>query len=97
MARYVGLINYTPEGLATIKDAMKRLEANKKAFAAMGVKLIDIYWVMGPYDLVTIFEAGDDETAVQAALAYAMKGTGRGMTLRAFGPAEMKAILSKLP
>ncbi len=63
----------------------------------MGAKLIDFYWVMGQYDMVAIMEAPDDETAAKVALAYGMKGVGRGMTLRAFTPAEMKGIIAKLP
>ena len=97
MARYVVLANYTQEGIAGVKGAIERLEKNAKAFEAMGVKLIDFYWVMGQYDMVGIFEAADDETAAKASLAYGMSGTGRGMTLRAFTPAEMKGILAKLP
>ena len=97
MARYVTLLNYTQEGIKTVKDGLKRLEANKKAFAVMGVKLIDFYWVMGQYDMVAILEAPDDETAVTAALAYGSKGTGRSVTMRAFSPADMKGIVAKLP
>jgi uncharacterized protein with GYD domain len=97
MARYVALMNYTQEGLAGVKGALERLEQNSKGFEAMGAKLIDFYWVMGQYDMVAIMEAPDDETAAKVALAYGMKGTGRGMTLRAFTPAEMKGIIAKLP
>ena len=96
MARYVALMNYTQEGPG-IKGALERLEQNAKGFEAMGAKLIDFYWVMGQYDMVAIMEAPDDETAAKVALAYGMKGVGRGMTLRAFTPAEMKGIIAKLP
>lgn len=97
MARYVVLANYTQEGITGVKGAMERLEANRKAFEAMGVKLIDFYWVMGPHDMVAIMEGPNDETAMLAAIAYGMRGTGRSLTMRAFTPDEMRPILAKLP
>jgi uncharacterized protein with GYD domain len=96
MARYVVLVSYTQEGISGVKGALDRLEANRKAFEAMNVKLIDFYWVMGPHDMVAVLEGPNDETAMLASIAYAMKGTGRALTMRAFSPEEMRPILAKL-
>ncbi|UCE32032.1 MAG: GYD domain-containing protein [Burkholderiales bacterium] len=97
MPRYVVLVNYTHEGITNVKGALDRLEANRKAFEDMGVRIVDFYWTMGQYDMVAVMEAPDDETAEAAAMAYGTRGTGRSLTMRAFSPQEMSAILDKVP
>ena len=47
MTTYVTLINFTEQGLKTIKDTVKRSEAAKKTAAANGVKVKEILWLQG--------------------------------------------------
>jgi len=51
---------------------------------------------MGNYDLVTIIEAADDQSATAFALAVGMAGNIRTQTLRAHTKEEMDGILAKL-
>ncbi len=62
-----------------------------------GVKLKDIYWTMGAYDVVAIFEAPDGPTMSAFSLAVAGAGNIRSQTLRAHPKDEMREILKKLP
>lgn len=97
MASYIALMNWTDQGIRTAKDTVNRAKAARLAFEAMGVKLRDIYWTIGPYDIVTTFDAPDDETATKVSLALGMQGNLRSTTLRAFGEQEMSQIIKGLP
>jgi uncharacterized protein with GYD domain len=97
MARYVSLINWTDQGIRNAKGTINRANAARQAFQAGGVQLIDVYWTVGPYDIVAIFEAPDEETATRVALALGMQGNVRTTTMRAFGEQEMGRIVQGLP
>ena len=51
---------------------------------------------MGPYDLVGIIEAPDDETATAFLLEVASQGNVRSTTLRAYDREEMSRIIERL-
>jgi uncharacterized protein with GYD domain len=96
MATYVTLCNFTEQGLRNIKDTIKRVEAAKKAATKIGMKIKDVVWTQGQYDIVVVSE-GADEVATNAFLLTTMKaGNIRGQTLRAFTVAEMQKILDKV-
>jgi len=93
MTTYVTLYNFTEQGLKTIKDTVKRTEVAKKAAEAQGMRVKDVLWVQGQYDVVVISEASDDTKATAFALNTLKLGNVRGQTLRAFTAAEMEKIL----
>ena len=62
----------------------------------MGVKVTDIYWTLGDYDGVLIFEAADDETASTLLLYLGAAGNVHTTTCRAFTAAEMDQIVAKV-
>jgi uncharacterized protein with GYD domain len=63
----------------------------------MGVSVKQMYWTLGRYDQVCVFEAPDDETAASVLLSADMLGNIRTQTLRAFTSAEMERILANVP
>ncbi len=95
MPSYITLINWTDQGARNYKDSVDRYEAAQKAMSAAGVSFKDIYWTIGPYDLVGIVEAPDDETATAALLTVAGQGNIRTTTLRAFSGSEMRGVIAK--
>lgn len=95
MATYVILLNWTDQGIRHYKDTSKRAETFGAAAQKLGAKLLHIYWTVGPYDLVAIVEAPDDETATAALLQLGGVGNVRSTTLRAFGQEEMDRIIKK--
>jgi len=97
MAKYIVLMNWTDQGIRNVKDTVKRARAARQAFEGMGVQMREIYWAIGPYDIVSMVEAPDDETATKAGLALGMQGNGRTITLRVFDEREMEGILKGLP
>ena len=95
MPSYVTLINWTDQGVRGFKDSVDRYEAAQKALSKAGVSFRDIYWTVGPYDLVGIVDAPNDETATAALLSVAGEGNIRTTTLRAFNADEMRGVIAK--
>ena len=95
MATYIMLASFTGQGIANVKETLKRSEAAKAAAKKAGATLKDLYWTLGQYDIVATFEAPDDETMTALGLIIGKAGNVRTQTLRAFSAAEMKGILGK--
>ncbi|HXF97198.1 MAG TPA: GYD domain-containing protein [Gaiellaceae bacterium] len=95
MPTYVSLITWTDQGVRSFQDTVARAEAGRELAAKFGGTLKEIYWTLGPYDIVAVSEAPDDETATAFALALSAQGNVRTATMRAFGPEEMRGILEK--
>ena len=97
MATYIILGNFTEQGIRNVKDSPKRAEGVKQLAKKAGVTMKDIYWTLGQYDLVAIFEAPDDASMTALGLAIGTAGNVRTATLRAFSAGEFNGILGKLP
>jgi uncharacterized protein with GYD domain len=95
MPSYVVLMNWTDEGAKTASETVDRYEGAKNQLAERGVTIKEIYWTIGPYDLVTIVEAADDETASAALLRLASQGNLRTTTMRGFSADELRAVIEK--
>src|SRR5438067_13824020 len=96
MATYIGLIQFTDQGIRNIKDTGKRGEAEIAEAEKMGMKIVEELWTMVAYDVVVLFEAPDDETMSAFALKIGSLGNVKSHTLRAFRRNEMEAILAKI-
>jgi uncharacterized protein with GYD domain len=96
MATYILLINWTDAGVKAVSETVDRYEAARGQFEQLGVTLREIYWTVGPYDIVGVADAPDDETATAAALALNSQGNVRTTTLRAFDPNEMRGIIGRI-
>jgi uncharacterized protein with GYD domain len=64
---------------------------------SMGVSIKQMYWTLGHYDQVCVFEAPDDETAASVLLSAELLGNIRTQTLRAFTSSEMEKIPANIP
>ncbi|HEV8419832.1 MAG TPA: GYD domain-containing protein [Actinomycetota bacterium] len=95
MATFVSLVNWTEQGITGFKDTPKRVEGVKQTLAKFGATVKDMYWTIGPYDVVAVIEAPDDESATAALLEIGAMGNVRTTTLRAFGREEFEAIIKK--
>lgn len=96
MAHYVVLINFTEQGVKTIKDVSKRQAAARQAFEKAGGKLDQVYLTMGSYDAVAIVEAPNDEAAAAVLLSLGGLGNVRTTTLRAFTEAETAKLVGNI-
>ena len=96
MATYITLARWTQQGAQTIKDSPARLDAAKKSFAALGVKIVGFYMTTGSHDLVIISEAPNDDVMAKAMLATISKGGITTQTSRAFTEDEYRALIGSL-
>jgi uncharacterized protein with GYD domain len=96
MPTFVSLINWTDQGVANFKDTVARSADARTAAAAMGGQIKEIYWTVGPYDLVTVAEFPDDATATAFLLSLSSRGNLRTTTLRAHSAEEMTQIIAKI-
>ena len=97
MATYIVLGNFTDQGIRSVKETTQRAEAFKEMARKAGVKVKEVYWTLGQYDLATIVEAPDEETATALGLSACSLGNIRTQTLRAFSAEEMGRIIAKMP
>ena len=96
MPSYLSLINWTDQGVRAVKESPQRLDAVKQAAQAAGGRLIFFYMLMGEYDLATLLELPDDETAARLLLTIGSLGNVRTTTLKAFTEDEYRRIIAGL-
>jgi len=85
---YISLVQFTDKGIQGAKQTTQRVAAWAAKVQSMGVTIKQMYWTLGQYDQVCIFEAPDDETAATVLLAADMLGNIRTQTMRAFTASE---------
>src|SRR5436189_6096701 len=97
MPTYISLVQFTDKGIQAAKETTRRVGDWAAKVQSSGVSIKQMYWTLGQYDQVCIFDAPDDETAASVLLAADMLGNIRTQTLRAFTASEMEQILSRVP
>ena len=97
MPAYVLLLNYTDQGIRSVKESPQRAQAVRRLIESLGGSMPHLYWTIGPYDLVAIVEAPNDEVLSSALMAIASQGNVRTTTLRAFDEKEFPKILKNMP
>jgi len=95
MPMYVSLLQFTEQGIRTVKDTTSRAAAATAEAEKMGMKVTQALWTMGAYDVVLLLEAPDDETLSAFSLKLASQGNVKSQTMRAFSREEMERILAK--
>jgi uncharacterized protein with GYD domain len=95
MPTYITLINWTDQGVKNYKDTVDRYEAARQTLGQTGASFKDAYWTLGPYDIVGILDAPDDESAMAALLAVGSQGNIRTTTMRAFSADETRGVIGR--
>jgi uncharacterized protein with GYD domain len=83
VATYILLSNLTDEGAKTIKKNPGRIKEVNKELAALGVKVISQYAVLGPYDFINIVEGPDNQTMARVSAELASRGSIKILTMTA--------------
>ena len=96
MATFITTIKFTEQGIQNIHESPKRAAAFKSAAKKMGVKVTDIYWTLGSFDGVLVFDAPNDETATAAMLHLSSQGNVQTTTARAFDSSEIEKVIGLL-
>jgi uncharacterized protein with GYD domain len=96
MATFITTIKFTEKGIQGIQESPKRADAFKAAAKKIGAKVKDIYWTLGYFDGIIVFDAPDDETATAAMLHLSAEGNVHTTTARAFVSQEMGKVVGLL-
>lgn len=96
MTTYFLLVHFTDQGIRNIKDTIGRAEAFEQMAKKSGVTLRELFWTMGRYDVIAVFDAPDDVSAAALTLSASSLGSVRSEILRAFSFEDMKQILGKM-
>jgi len=97
MASYIVLIDYTDQGIRTIKESPSRVDVFRETAKKVGVTVKELYWTSGAHDGVLIVEASDEKADSALMLSLVGHGNVRTETLRAYGESEMREILDATP
>jgi uncharacterized protein with GYD domain len=95
MASYIVLMKWTDQGIKSCKDSPKRAEAFKATCEGLGVRLSNVAWTIGAYDVVGMLEGADD-AVMTALLKLGSAGNVHTQTLRAYGADEFSKIVGKV-
>jgi len=83
MGVYILLSKLTAEGRKTIKERPSRMKEVRAEYESSGVKVLEQYATLGPYDFISVIEAPDNETIGQVSVELCSRGTIEIMTLAA--------------
>lgn len=95
MSTFISLVNFTDQGIRSIKESPDRYSAFKATAEKSGVTVKGIYYTVGRYDLVVVGE-GSDEAVTAALLKLGSQGNVRTETMRCFTVDEMRKIVGSI-
>jgi uncharacterized protein with GYD domain len=95
MATFIALLNFTDQGIKTVKDSPDRYNTFKATAEKAEVTVKSVYWTVGRYDLVTTLE-GSDEAVTSMLLKLGSAGNVRSETMRGYSLDDFKKIIGKM-
>ncbi len=90
-------LNWTDQGIRSIKDAPKRAQAARELGKKVGVEIKQVYLTSGESDLVVIAETASGDNMAKFAMALGMQGNVRTRTARAWPMEEFQKLVAELP
>jgi uncharacterized protein with GYD domain len=96
VGHYITLMRWTTQGFVGLPKWRERVEEGERIIEEAGGKLVGVYVTLGRYDVVEVFEAPDDETAIQILMKLNQYGAEHTETLRAFTREEAEEIVKRL-
>ena len=96
MPTYFMLSNWTDQGIRHVKDSANRLDAARQLCGQHGAEITAFYMTLGPYDMVVIIDAPNDEAFASLAISIAKGGNIRTTTLKAFDEGQFRKIIGSI-
>ena len=97
MPTFMISMNFTDQGIRTIKDAPKRVQAARDLAKKLGMEIKHIYLTAGDSDLVAFVETPNGDNVAKFALTLESLGNVHTRTGRAWTEAEFMKVVSELP
>jgi len=95
MAINILLVNFTDQGIRNIKDSPQRASAFRELCKKNNIRVRDIFWTSGRYDMLAVME-GDDDAMSAVTLTMGKLGNVRTETLRGMDAETFQRILDKV-
>lgn len=83
MPTFIMLSTLGPEGAATLRENPERVRGVNAEVEALGVKVLDQFALLGPYDFLNVLEAPDEKVMAKVALILGARGTVKTLTMAA--------------
>ena len=96
MPHYVSLMRWTSAGRMGLPAWRDRVEEGERTIEEAGGTLVGVWVTLGQYDVVEVFEAPDDETALEIITKLGRHGAEETETWRAVTRAEAEEIIRRL-
>jgi uncharacterized protein with GYD domain len=97
MMTFIVNANWTDQGIHSVKDAPKRVQAARQAAKKFGVEWKQFFLTSGDSDMLLIVEAENGDSVAKMALAIGSQGNVRTRMVRAWTESEMAKLISELP
>jgi len=97
MPMFILSLNWTDQGIRSVKEAPKRSQAARELASKVGVEIKQLYLTSGEDDLLVIVDTPNGDNVAKFALALSSLGNVRTRTARAWPEAEFQKLISELP
>jgi uncharacterized protein with GYD domain len=97
MPMFILSLNWTDQGIRSVKESPKRAQAARELAKKVGVDIKEVYLTSGASDLVVIVDTPNGDNVAKFALALGSQGNVRTRTARAWPESEFKKLISELP
>jgi uncharacterized protein with GYD domain len=95
MPTFVMLSTLGPEGAATLRENPERVKAVNAELEALGVRVLEQFALLGPYDFCNILEAPNERVMAKVALLLGARGTVKTLTMAAIPVDDYVAVLQE--
>jgi uncharacterized protein with GYD domain len=97
MPTFISMLSWTDQGIRSVKDTPKRVQAARETAKKFGVEIKQIFLTSGDFDVVAILEAPSYDNVAKYSMTTGSQGNIRSRTVRAWPEAEMLKLISELP
>jgi len=97
MPTFIITLNWTEQGIRSVKDSPKRAQAARELAKKIGVEIKQVFLTSGDSDLLVIVEAPNGDNVAKLVLAIGAQGNVRTRMVRAWSEAETAKMISELP
>ena len=81
MPTYLMFATLSPQGLQTLRATPERLFEVNRESEALGVRVLQQWALLGPYDILSVVDAPDREAVMQLSAKMAARGSAQVVTL----------------
>lgn len=97
MPTFILSLNWTEQGIRSVKDSPKRAQAARELGKKLGVEIKQVFLTSGDSDLLLIVDTASGDNIAKFALALGSQGNVRTRTARAWSELEFQKFIAELP